>query len=50
MNTALIIVAIASGVADVVARVIPSVNNWAPTHIIISALKWISDMLNNQKK
>ena len=44
------IVAIALGVYEVVARVIPSVNDWSVLGNIIKFLRVISDWLNNLKK
>lgn len=45
----LIIIAIATGVYEVVARVIPSVGDWTLLGNIIKILKAISDALNKKK-
>ena len=37
------------GVIELVARLVPTVGNWAPLAIIINALKWLSDYLNRKK-
>lgn len=44
------IISIILGVVEVVARVIPTVNNWAPLNWIIKGLNFLSDMLNVTKK
>lgn len=44
------IVAISLGVYEVIARVIPSVNDWSVLGNIIKFLRVISDYLNNLKK
>ena len=49
-NILLVIVAIAAGVYEVVARSIPTVNNWSGTAIILRILNFLSDLLNNKKK
>ena len=49
MSTALIIVAVVAGCYEVIARAIPTVNNWSGTAIILRVLTAISDFLNNKK-
>lgn len=48
-NVLVVIVAVASGVYEVVARAIPTVNNWAGTAVILRVLTFLSDLLNNKK-
>jgi hypothetical protein len=38
------------GVYEVLARLIPSINDWTVLGNIFKFLKWISDYLNNLKK
>ena len=46
----LTIVLIVLGVYEVLARTIPSVNNWAGTAIILKVLTFFSEFLNRKKK
>lgn len=45
-----IIVAVIIGVYEVIARIIPTVNDWTVLGKIILFLRWLSDNLNNLKK
>lgn len=49
-NVILIIVTVAAGVWEVVARAVPTVNNWAGTAIVLRILTFLSDLFNNKKK
>lgn len=49
-NLILIIIAVVTGVYEVLARVIPSVADWSLLGNIIKFLKVVSDWLNNLKK
>ena len=49
-NVLTMIVAIALGVWEVIARVIPTVNNWSGTALILKVLTFLSDLLNREKK
>ena len=42
------VVAIAAGVYEVIARVIPTVGNWSISGKIIEALKWLSTSLTER--
>lgn len=50
MDTVLIIIAVVAGCYEVIARAIPTVNNWAGTALILKVLTFLSDLLNRQKK
>jgi hypothetical protein len=45
-----IIVALIIGVYDVLARLIPTVNDWSILSWIIKLLKWLSDSANRKIK
>ena len=49
METLLIILAVAAGCWEVIARVVPTVNNWSGTAIILKVLNFLSEMLNRKK-
>lgn len=49
-NVLTMIVAIALGVWEVIARVVPTVKNWSGTALILKVLTFLSDLLNRQKK
>ena len=49
-NVLLVIVTVAAGVWEVVARAVPTVNNWAGTAVVLKVLNFLSDLLNNKKK
>ncbi len=49
METLLIILAVAAGCWEVIARVIPTVNNWSGTAIILKVLNFLSELLNRKK-
>ena len=49
MSTALIIVTVVAGCYEVIARAVPTVNNWSGTAIILRVLTAISDFLNKKK-
>lgn len=48
-ETLLIILAVAAGCWEVIARVVPTVNNWAGTAIILKVLNFLSELLNRKK-
>ena len=48
-DTLLIILAVAAGCWEVIARVIPTVNNWSGTAIVLKVLNFLSEMLNRKK-
>lgn len=48
-ETLLIILAVAAGCWEVIARVVPTVNNWAGTAIILRVLNFLSELLNRKK-
>jgi len=48
-NLALIL-AILVGVWEVIARVIPTVNNWSGTALVLKVLNFLSELLNRTKK
>ena len=50
METIEIVLAILIGTWEVVARVVPTVNNWSGTAVVLKILTFISDLLNNKKK
>lgn len=49
METLLIILAVAAGCWEVIARAVPTVNNWSGTAIILKVLNFLSELLNNKK-
>jgi len=49
MSTPLIIITVVAGCYEVVARAIPTVNNWSGTAIILRLLTAVSDFLNKKK-
>jgi len=50
METVLIILAVATGCWEVIARVVPTVNNWAGTAIVLRVLTFLSELLNRKKQ
>lgn len=50
MDKLLIILSIVTGVYEVIARVIPSVNDWTVVGNVIRILKYVSDALNHGVK
>lgn len=48
-ETLLIILAVAAGCWEVIARSVPTVNNWSGTAIILKVLNFLSEFLNNKK-
>lgn len=50
MQTLSIVLAIVIGTWEVVARVVPTVNNWSGTALVLKILTFLSDLLNNEKK
>ena len=50
METVKIVLAIVIGTWEVVARVVPTVNNWSGTALVLKVLNFLSDLLNNKKK
>ena len=49
-NVLLVIVTVAAGVWEVLARAVPTVNNWSGTALVLKVLNFLSDLLNNKKK
>ena len=49
-NVLLVIVTVAAGVWEVLARAVPTVNNWSGTAVVLRILTFLSDLLNNKKK
>lgn len=49
METLLIILAVATGVWEVIARVVPTVTNWSGTAIVLRILNFLSELLNRKK-
>lgn len=49
MNTAVLVIVIALGCYEVVARAIPTVNNWSGTALILKVLTFLSELLNRKK-
>jgi len=49
-QTLTILLAIVIGCWEVIARVIPSVNNWSGTGIVLRILNFISELLNRKKE
>ena len=50
METLTIVLAIIIGTWEVVARVVPTVNNWSGTAVVLKILTFLSDLLNREKK
>lgn len=48
-DTLLIILAVAAGCWEVIARVVPTVNNWSGTAIVLKVLNFLSELLNRKK-
>ena len=48
-ETLLIILAVAAGCWEVIARVVPTVNNWSGTAIVLKVLNFLSELLNKKK-
>ena len=48
-ETLLIILAVATGCWEVIARVVPTVNNWSGTALILKVLNFLSELLNRKK-
>ena len=49
METLLIILAVAAGCWEVIARAVPTVKNWSGTAILLKVLNFLSELLNNKK-
>lgn len=48
-ETLTIVLAVVLGCWEVIARVIPSVNNWSGTGIVLRILNFVSELLNRKK-
>lgn len=48
-NLVMVIVAVATGVWEVLARAVPTVQNWSGTAMVLRVLNFLSDLLNNKK-
>ena len=48
-ETLLIILAVAAGCWEVIARVVPTAHNWTGTAIVLKVLNFLSELLNRKK-